>query len=998
MNWYALLPFSGFIVNLFLSFNIFNSAPNKVSNRCFFKMALFLALWGLTEFLIFSAHSVDAAWFWFRFVVLFAALSSVAIFESYIVFTRRTYSEHTRMLVVFLYIFAGVLGLINLFTDAFLGMPIHSSWGFYPTLGPYFLHYIVLVISLVGLSLISVFEYLLRARNRAERMQAFYLLIAIAIPLFAGIISEVIPVVSHMPRVPLTTFSTAFMALIIAVAIRRHKILPSVKYQLKYVEDKYKNLFNTITDPIIYINSSGQVLEINQSAQEALGLSFYPTSKKRNLFEEPFFHNHKDMICSCLKEKRIVEEDTLSIGDNYYSNLYIPVENERQQKILIILRDITDLTLAQEKHEEAQRSLEDNRNNFKRMTDLLPQFYSEVDTQGVLTFANKRMLTDLGYTAEETLGMEVRHFIHRDDWHKLSQNIKRKTSTMEKSNVDEYRFIRKNGTTFPALVYSTPLLKNKKICGLSSLIVDITERKKVENNLKKAKEEEQLANNAKSMFLANMSHEIRTPINGIIGMTDLMLHTPLNEEQRDYAETVHRSSNSLLQIVNDILDFSKIEAGQMGVEDISFSLAALLDDFSHMTSVKIHQKGIRFICDEDPQMPQYYRGDPHKIKQILTNLVGNAIKFTDEGHIRVHVGMADVSSDKDVSLQFSISDTGIGIAPEKQAHLFDQFTQVDSSVSRKYGGTGLGLAISKRICELLGGDISVESTPGKGATFSFSVRVRIEQHENTEKNITVSPHKRVLYAAQDLVASEKAVLERFFSSFVENVEECSDISHISKATEEKQVDLIILGEKEYTHLHNLSNMPPIPRVVLQRYGIVSKDIQEEQFLSLPLRPSKVRRLMLQLFQPPTDSFVAKQQGSPSVKEVPSSAPLILLVEDNPVNQKVAMKQLEKLGYRAVVTNNGNSAIRMALETTYDAILMDIQMPRLDGLTATKMMRENGIATPIIAMTANAMVEDKQICMESGMDDYISKPVKPVVLQEVLDYWITLKSSLRGISI
>ncbi|MGM0442873.1 MAG: response regulator [Fibrobacterota bacterium] len=991
MNWYALFPFSGFIINLFLSFNILNSAPNRIENRSFFKMTLFFSLWGLTEFLILTSSNAVTAWFWFRFVVLFVSLSAVSSFECILVYTRRKIADSTLILINLLYLTAGGIGTVNLFTNLFLGLPEAAKWGFYPALGPFFMHYVIFVIALILISIIAVLLFFFRSVGKREKIQARFLMGAISIPLFFGICSEVIPPLFGARSLPLTTASTAIMAVVIAYAIKRHKILPNMMYQLRDMENKYQHLFNTISDPIIFISGEGEILEINSAGGELLkntGLSFIHGSI---LHHVESFHKTRDNTARVLQTEQPVEDDDFTVGDRHFSTLYIPTDVSRgYARILIILRDVTELMHAREKHRRAQRNLKNSSKNFRRMADLLPQYYSEMDLAGNLTFANKKMLDDFGYTYEEAVGRSVRSFIDPEDHPRLMRRVFEKMESRNENVVEEYRFIKRNGESFPALIYSAPLFHDDHVAGLSSLIIDITERKKIEDRLVKAKEEEKTANDAKSLFLANMSHEIRTPINGIIGMTDLMLHTVLDTEQRDYAETIQRSGDSLLKIVNDILDFSKIEAGQMNIEHIDFSLSALLDDFSHLISFKIFQKGLDFYCCEHPDMPDRFIGDPHKIKQILLNLVGNAIKFTNSGYIRVCADY-DETGEGDPMLTFMVEDTGMGIPLEKQEHLFKHFTQVDNSTSRRFGGTGLGLAISQKMCRLMQGSISVDSREGQGATFTFAVRVPPAVHQYQD-DFSRSGIRVILLQNEEYARARNGEI---FVPLVSRVEYETDPARLAVRHDLTSRDLIVFDGRMMQRetrlaLEQYSRELPGHFAVLLPYGRRFTSSEDIAVLRLPLRPSGVRDVLRRIF--PDASGRSGQSGrhettTIDLSDVDEQKRRILLVEDNPVNQKVALRQLENLGYTVEAVDNGRRAVEKVRNESYGAVLMDIQMPDMDGLEATGIIRSEGYLLPVIAMTANAMAEDKERCLNAGMNDYLSKPVRPRHLRHVLAKWI-----------
>ncbi|MGD8900791.1 MAG: response regulator, partial [Desulfobacterales bacterium] len=791
---------------------------------------------------------------------------------------------------------------------------------------------------------------------------------------------------------------------------------------IKNSEQRLSQIINFLPDPTFVIDNEGTLVTWNQAMEKLSGVEAVDMVGKGNYeYALPFYGERRPILIDLVKdwddayEKKylsVKKKGEKIIGESYHPNLggkerYLHataglIYNSAGEVAGAIesLRDITE----RKKANDIIRENEERLSNILKTTN---EGFWLIDTEDITLDVNDAMCEILQRPREEVVGTSISNFMDEENIktvHKQELNRGK-----DEKGLYEISLARADGTMVPCLVNASPLFDadGNKI-GSFGMFTDITQRKHMEDELIEAKQIADEANKAKSDFLANMSHEIRTPMNAVIGMTHLALKTELTPKQQDYLHKIQSSANSLLGIINDILDFSKIEAGKLDMEAVDFNLEDVLDNLGNLVSVKAQEKeDLEVLFATDQNVPRFLVGDPLRLGQILINLANNAVKFTDSGEIVVSTELVN-QTEEQITLKFAVSDTGIGLTKEQAGKLFQSFTQADTSTTRKYGGTGLGLTISKKLANLMGGEIWVESEPGQGSTFSFTAVFGLGR-EDVKKRFAPAQNLRGMkvLVVDDNPTSRDILRDMLESLSFEVVVAASGqegIAEIEAADKEKPFEMVIMdwkmpgldGIEASKRIKEHSGLSHVPHIVMvTAYGreeIMQKaqKIGLDGFLLKPVSPSVLFDTIIQAQgeEIPETSKLKQQDNAVAIEQIRGAK--ILLAEDNEINQQVAKEILEGAGLIVSLADDGQQAVDMLKENAYDVILMDIQMPVMDGYAATREIRnlKSEIRNiPIIAMTAHAMAGDEEKSMQAGMNGHVTKPIDPDQLFGTLQKWI-----------
>jgi len=684
----------------------------------------------------------------------------------------------------------------------------------------------------------------------------------------------------------------------------------------------------------------------------------------------------------------------------------VPVSsNGESHGVVAVYQDVTQRVMA-------EAALRQSEEVFRMLSATVPVGIFRTDENGTPVYVNERLTEITGISAEQSCSNHWIDSVHSEDRERVQLQWQ-DAVRQGKDFADEHRIVKSDGEIVWVAVrarWARGLDGN--LLSLVGAVEDVTAVREAHETLRRAKEAAEAASRAKGEFLANMSHEIRTPLNGILGMTDLALDTELTSEQREFIDIVKLSADSLLSVINDILDFSKIEAGKLDLEALDFNLRDCLESTMKMLALRADEKRLELLCDVGAEVPEIVCGDSTRVRQVVVNLVGNAIKFTSQGEVELRV-RSEAGENGDCLVHFIVSDTGIGIPADKQKLIFDPFSQADTSTTRKYGGSGLGLTISTRLVGMMQGKIWVESEPGRGTCFHFTARLGVGSTNVMQLACAASPE--VLRGVRVLVVDDNHTNRRILqgmltrwemkATLVEGGEEA--LAELSRAREAGEpyglilTDLLMPKMDGFGLIEQIRQRPDLSTATIMMLTSAGQrgdaahcqELGVAAYLMKPIRQCELREAIAKVV-----GARGQQDAVPLVTRfslTPAGAPgvclRVLLAEDNPVNQKVVTRLLEKRGHSVVVAGNGREALDALGKEPFDLVLMDVQMPEMDGFETTAAIRENekssGVHQPVVALTANAMKGDREQCLAAGMDAYLTKPIRSAELDALLAAYV-----------
>ncbi|PYT05004.1 MAG: hybrid sensor histidine kinase/response regulator, partial [Acidobacteria bacterium] len=779
--------------------------------------------------------------------------------------------------------------------------------------------------------------------------------------------------------------------------------------ELRGSEERFRTIIESMTDAYWEMDLGGKLTYFNdqltqlhrRSAEELNGLSYKAYMSEEAA--ERLLKLYNQLYRTGEPIKALTHDQYQGDGTLIYVESNISVIRDLGGKPVGFRGISRDITERKQTEEALRQSEERYRNIIEEMTD----GSWEVDLDGNYIFFNNQMVKFHRRSRAELMGLNNKQYMDEETARRVGKIFKQVYITGQPARDLTYEMIRGDRTKW-VNESSVSLIRDRegKPVGFRGVDRDITERKQAELELQRAKDAAEAASRAKSEFLANMSHEIRTPMNGIIGMTNLTLDTNLNAEQHEYLGMVKTSANSLLTVINDILDFSKIEAGKLDFDATDFSLRDCLGNAVKSLAVRAHEKNLELSFDISSDVPDALIGDAGRLRQVIVNLAGNAIKFTKEGEVIVRIETIAISGNE-ISLHVAVTDTGIGIPEEKQKLIFDAFTQADGSTTRSYGGTGLGLAISSQLVEMMGGKLLVESVPEKGSTFHFTTRLglqRVSTEQQTQRASVDVRGLRVLVVDDN--GTNRRILEQMLvnwhmrvtvvdggqaalAAMTLNHKAGSPFRLVLLDAHMPEMDGFAVAEK----IRQNPELAGVP-IMMMTSNDQRGDAERCRKLGVASHVTKpvTQSIVLDAIMATLGSTVTPQEPSAptreiTMKETPNSLH-ILLAEDNVINQTLAVHLLKKRGHTVVIASNGRAAIAALEKEEFDLLLMDIQMPVMNGLETTAIIREKertlSSHIPIIALTAHAMKGDRERCLASGMDGYISKPIQGDELSSVIE--------------